>query len=92
MHLAGALLTDDKEVVLFLVEDGAKLADPKLGEGNACRGLFYEMMDTGMQVLLCGATMRKMGWDEGRLVPGVTKSSMNALSALMTEADDIITW
>ena len=91
MRLAGALLADDKGVVLFLVEDGAKLADPKLDENNACRDLFYEMMDSGMQVLLCGATMRKMGWEENQLLPSVTKSSMKALSALMAEADDIIT-
>lgn len=92
VRLAGALLADDKDVVLFLVEEGARLADPKLPEDNACRGLFYEMMDVGMQVFVCGSTMRKMGWEEGYPLPGVTKGSMKVLSALMTEADKIVTF
>ncbi|MFA5170456.1 MAG: DsrE family protein [Sulfuriferula sp.] len=91
VRLAGALLADNKEVSLFLVEDGAKLADPKLSADNACRGLFYEMMEVGMQVVMCGATMRKMGWEESDLL-GVTKGSMKALSALMTEADEIVSF
>lgn len=90
MRLAGALLADNKDVQLFLVEDGAKLADPKLSEEHACRALFYEMMDVGMQVFVCGATMRKLGWDEGYPLPGVQKSSMKALSTLLDGADKVI--
>ncbi len=91
LRLAGALLADNKEVHFFLVEDGAKLADPGLGADNACRGLFYELLEVGLNVEVCGATLRKLGWDEGYLLPGVTKSSMKMLSALMSEADEIIT-
>lgn len=91
VRLAGALMADDKDVVLFLVEEGARLADPKLAEDNPCRNLFYEMMDAGMQVFVCGSTMRKMGWEEGYLLPGVSKGSMKALSAQMTQAHEIIT-
>ncbi len=92
VRLAGALLADNKEVVMFLVEEGAKLADQKLEKDNASRDLFYEMMEMGMQVLICGATMRKMGWEEAYLLPGVTKSSMKALSMLMSEASEIVTF
>ena len=92
IRLAGALLADDKEVILFLVEDGAKLADPKLDENNHCRNLFYEMMELGMQVFICGATMRKMGWEETYLLPGVSKGSMKVLSALMTQASEIVSF
>ncbi|MEK6664070.1 MAG: DsrE family protein [Pseudomonadota bacterium] len=90
IRLAGALLADDKAVTLFLVEDGAWLVDPKLAEDNPCRALFYELLDVGLNVQVCGATLRKLGWDEGYLLPGVNKSSMKALSALMTEADEIV--
>lgn len=90
IRLAGALLADDKTVTLFLVEDGARLADPKLAEDNPCRALFYELLDVGLKVQVCGATLRKLSWDEGYLLPGVNKSSMKALSALMTEADEIV--
>lgn len=92
LRLAGALLADNKDVTLFLVEGGAQLADPALSENNPCRHLFYEMLDAGMEVLVCGATMRKLGWDEGYILPGLTRSSMKALSAVMTEADEIVTF
>lgn len=90
IRLAGALLADDKTVTLFLVEDGARLVDPKLAEDNPCRALFYELLDVGLNVQVCGATLRKLGWDEGYLLPGVNKSSMKILSGLMTQADEIV--
>lgn len=36
--------------------------------------------------------LRKMGWDERDLPPGVQKSAMKALSALMTDADEIVSF
>ena len=92
LRLAGAMLADNKDVSLFLVEDGARLADPKLGAGNACRALFYELLDVGLDVQVCGNTMKKLGWDEGYQLPGIHRGSMKALSALMSVADEIITF
>ena len=92
LRLAGAMLADNKDVSLFLVEEGARLVDQKLPEDNQCRALFYEMMDVGMQVFVCGATMRKLGWEEGFLLPGVQKSSMKALSALISAADEVVSF
>ena len=92
LRLAGALMADNKEVRLFLVEDGARLIDPRLAAENPCRGLFYELLDVGLEVQVCGATLRKLGWDEGYLLPGVQKSSMKALSGLMTEADEVVSF
>jgi predicted peroxiredoxin len=92
IRLAGAMLADDKDVHLFLVEDAARLADPKLPEDNPCRALFYELLDVGLEVQVCGGTMRKLGWEEGYPLPGVKKSSMKALSALISEADEVITF
>ena len=92
LRLAGAMLADNKDVSLFLVEDGARLADPKLGADNACRALFYELLDVGLDVQVCGNTMKKLGWDEGYQLPGIHRGSMKALSALMSVADEIITF
>lgn len=92
LRLAGALLADNKDVHLFLVEDGARLADPKLSEDNPCRALFYELLDVGLDVQVCGGTMKKLGWDQTYPLPGITRSSMKALSGLMSEADEIITF
>jgi uncharacterized protein involved in oxidation of intracellular sulfur len=91
LRLAGALLADSKDVHLFLVEDGARLADPKLSADNPCRALFYELLDVGLDVQVCGGTLKKLGWDQGYLLPGITRSSMKALSALMSEVDEIVT-
>ena len=92
LRLAGAMLADSKGVHLFLVEEGARLADPKLDADNVCRALFYELLDAGLDVQVCGGTMKKLGWDQTYPLPGVSKSSMKALSALMSEADEIITF
>ena len=72
------------------MEDGARLADPKLAEDKPFRALFYELLDLGLKVQVCGATLRKLGWDEGYLLPGVNKSSLKILIGLMTEADEIV--
>ena len=92
LRLAGALMADNKDVALFLVESGAQLADPALDADNPCRSLFNEMLEVGMQVYVCGATMRKLGWEETMLPADVKRSSMKALSALMTEAGEIISF
>jgi len=92
LRLAGAMLADNKDVNLFLVEDGARLADPKLDADNPCRALFYELLDVGLDVQVCGNTMKKLGWDEGYQLPGIHRGSMKALSALMSVADEIITF
>ena len=92
LRLAGALLADSKEVCLFLVEEGARLADPKLDADNHCRALFYELLDVGLDVHVCGGTMTKFGWDQAYPLPGISRSSMKALSTLMTEADEIATF
>jgi uncharacterized protein involved in oxidation of intracellular sulfur len=92
IRLAGAMMADNKDVRLFLVEDGVRLADPKLPEDNPARALFYELLDVGMEVQVCGGTLRKLGWEEGYLLPGVKKSSMKGLSALISEVDEIVTF
>lgn len=92
LRLAGAMLAENKDVELFLVEDGARLADPNLSEGNPCRALFYELMDAGLKVQVCSGTLRKFGWDDGYPLPGVAKSSMKGLSALISEADEIVSF
>ncbi|MHB0975114.1 MAG: DsrE family protein [Thiobacillus sp.] len=92
IRLAGAMLADSKDVHLFLVEEGARLADPGLPADNPCRELFYELLDVGLDVQVCGGTMRRLGWEDGYPLPGVRKSSMKGLSALISEADEIITF
>lgn len=89
LRLAGAMLADGKDVRLFLVESGALLADPKLAADDPCRTLFYELLDVGLDVQVCGGTMKKLGWDLAYPLPGIHKSSMKGLSAFMSEADEI---
>jgi len=92
LRLAGAMLADGKDVHLFLVEDGARLADPKLPEDNACRALFHELLDAGLAVQVCGATLTKLGWNEGFLLPGVGRGSMKILSTLLSGTDEAVTF
>lgn len=92
LRLAGAMLANDKEVRLFLVEDGARLVDANLPIDNPCRVLFHELLDVGLRVQICGATLKKLGWDSSGLPPAIERSSMKALSTLMTEVDEIVTF
>jgi uncharacterized protein involved in oxidation of intracellular sulfur len=91
-RLAGAMLADNKDVELFLVEDGVRLADPRLSEDNSCRALLYELLNVGLKVQVCGGMLRKLGWEDGYLLPGVTRSSMKGLSAMISEADEIVSF
>lgn len=90
VRLAGAMLADNKDVCLFLVEDGVRLADPELTQDNPARALFYELLDVGLEVQACGGTLRRLGWEDGYPLPGVKESSMKGLSTLISEADEVI--
>lgn len=90
IRLAGAMLADNKDVCVFLVEDGVRLADPQLAQDNPSRALFYELLDVGLEVQACGGTLRRLGWEDGYPLPGVKKSSMKGLSTLISEADEVI--
>ncbi len=92
LRLGGALMADSKQVCLFLVEEGLRLIDPQLAADHPCRALFRELIELDLDVQVCGATLRKMGWDERDLPAGVQKSAMKALSALMTDADEIVSF
>lgn len=92
LRLAGAMLADGKDVHLFLVEDGARLADPTPAAKAPCRELFHELLDVGLDVQVCGGSMKRLGWDEGALPTGVQKSSMKGLSALISQADEVLTF
>jgi len=61
-------------------------------EAADCRVLFYELLDVGLDVQVFGSTMKKLGWDEAYPLPGIHRGSMKALSALMSAADEIITF
>jgi uncharacterized protein involved in oxidation of intracellular sulfur len=75
------MLADNKDVHLFLVEDGARLADSTLNPDNPCRALFCELLDIGLKVQVCGGAMKKLGWDETYPLPAMHRSSMKGLSA-----------
>jgi len=92
LRLAGAMLAEDKLVKLFLVENGVRLADPKLAADDPCRDLFYQLMEVGLEVQVCGGTLRKLGWDQTLPLPGVHKSSMKGLSSLISEADEVVSF
>ena len=90
VRLAAAMVADGKEVTLFLVEEGLRIADaPRLPE-DGCRALFSELLDIGILVYACGSSMRKLGWNDDTLPAGVQKGSMKALSSMVTEADETV--
>lgn len=90
VRLAGAMLADGKDVTMFLVEEGLHLIHPAGADDNPARQLFIELLEAGMAVQVCGASLRKLGWNESDLPAGVAKSSMKTLSALLSQADEVV--
>ena len=42
--------------------------------------------------LILGATLTKLGWNEGFLLPGVGRGSMKILSTLLSGTDEAVTF
>ncbi len=95
LRLAGALIKrqSSDEVTVFLMADavvsaksGQKTPD---GYYNVERMLKRVLAGNG-KVLLCGTCMDARGLDDGALMPGVRRSTMDELAAATADADKVI--
>ena len=51
-----------------------------------------KLLDVGLNVQVCGGTMKKLGWDQTYTLPGIHRSSMKGLSSFVSESDEIVTF
>ena len=95
LRLANALLKNDPqiEVIVFLMADSvvAAKAGQKTPDGyyNIERMLKRVLAADG-KVLLCGTCMDARGLDDGALMAGARRSTMDELAAATVEADKVM--
>jgi uncharacterized protein involved in oxidation of intracellular sulfur len=91
LRLAKALLKNDEsaDLSVFLMADAINCAKqgqkPPSGFYNI--ELMLKAVLRGGRVLLCGTCMDARGLDEGEIVSGATRSTMDELSALTANSD-----
>lgn len=95
LRLAHSLRKNDPEgaVAVFLMGDAVACAKAgqKTPEGfyNIAK-MVKRVVDGGGEVLLCGTCLEARGIDEGELVEGARRSTMDALAAATLEADKVL--
>lgn len=76
LRLAGALMADDRDVRIFLLDRGVTLAHG----GEASCELLHELIELGALVRACGLCLDRHGISECRLPAGIERSSMKELA------------
>ncbi len=95
LRFAGALLVEDIEVRLHLLEQGVELGRTghRVPEGMVdLEALLKELMEYGIQVKACGMTLGDRGIEEGDLIPGIRKGSMKSLASWAKTSDHVLTF
>lgn len=95
LRLAGALLKQDPEtrVTVFLMADAvlAAKAGQKTPDGYYTIERMLKRVLTGKgDVLLCGTCMDARGLTEAEMMPGASRSTMDALAAATASADKVL--
>jgi len=92
LRLAGAALTEELEVRLFLLGAGVELGrrGRAAPAGGVDPALLAELVECGLEVQACGKCMRDRGLDEDDLVAGVRRGSMRSLVAWIKDSEHVI--
>ena len=95
--LAVSLLSEDADLVIFYIFEGAHLAKKSVAETiegrnlTPVRELFPMLLDAGVPMFLCGACAKTYNIAEEDLVDGVKIVHIPTIAAEMTERKTI-TW
>lgn len=95
LRFAGALLVEDVEVRMHLLDKGVELgrSGHEVPQGMAdLEALLKELMECGMEVNACGMTLGDCGLEEGDLIPGIRKGSMKSLASWAKTSDNVLTF
>lgn len=95
LRFTGALLVEDIEVRLHLLEQGVELGRTghKVPKGMVdLEALLKELMECGVEVNACGMTLGDRGIEESDLIPGIRKGSMSSLAGWVKTSDHVLTF
>ena len=81
------------KATVYYLGMGLKILKPgaaekiKLGNFPNVRQMIDKTLDSGVDILVCEASKRMLGWDEVELIPGVKIVGAATLNDLVLEAD-----
>jgi uncharacterized protein involved in oxidation of intracellular sulfur len=93
LRLAKALAKQaDQRVRLFLMGDAVACAKSgqQVPEGYYNAGDMVKMVAASGEVGLCGTCLAARGIEDGELVPGATRKTLNDLATWTAEADKVL--
>jgi uncharacterized protein involved in oxidation of intracellular sulfur len=95
LRLAKALSKQaQQQVMVFLMGDAVACAKrgQKVPEGYYNAGDMVKMVAIAGEVGLCGTCMNARGLEDGDIMPGATRKTLNDLAAWTAEADKVLTF
>lgn len=83
----------DLEPIVYYLGMGLKILKPgaaekiKLGDFPSVKEMIDKTMGMGIEILVCEASKRMLGWDKVELIPGVKIVGAATLNDLVLESD-----
>ncbi len=93
LRLAKALSKQpEQRITVFLMGDAVACAKAgqKVPDGYYNAGDMVKMVATAGEVGLCGTCMNARGMEDGEIVPGAARKTMNDLAAWTAAADKVL--
>ncbi|MFX1311908.1 MAG: DsrE/DsrF/DrsH-like family protein [Promethearchaeota archaeon] len=81
------------KAIVYYLGQGLKILRPgesekiKLGEFPTVREMINKTLEEGIEILVCEASKRMLGWEKVELIPGVKIVGAATLNDLVLEAD-----
>lgn len=83
----------DIKPIVYYLGTGLRILKPgeaekiKLGEFPSVKEMIDKTLDMGIEILVCEASKRMLGWDKVDLIPGVKIVGAATLNDLVLDAD-----
>ena len=83
----------DIKATVYYLGQGLSILKPgeaekiKLGEFPSVKEMIDKTLEAGVEILVCEASKRMLGWDKVELIPGVKIVGAATLNDLVLEAD-----
>ncbi|MEJ2248494.1 MAG: DsrE/DsrF/DrsH-like family protein [Candidatus Lokiarchaeota archaeon] len=91
--LAQTAKTMDLKAIVYYLGTGLKILKPgeaekiKLGNFPSVKEMIEKSLQSGVEILVCEASKRMLGWENVDLIPGVKIVGAATLNDLVLEAD-----
>lgn len=95
LRLAAALQLRGERLELFFMGDGVNTArkgqDPNTAHASL-EPMLADLVETGVNVMLCGTCCRTRGLDEADLIDGVVAGTIHDMAELVARSDRVVSF